>query len=173
MRCSHSSGQKTTGGGALISSIYLGCSSKKYFLSLLVKLMMGQKKKKQQEEVLLFLPFILAVLPKIIFCLSCWNWWWDDDMLLTWQLPFCISGILFFWLGFGGFSAFSLRFVKLFIISYEYHLNQLVSFSLFACLVNKSQETFLKIVYLLKKMSHGFHFYLDRRKHFMINEEET
>ena len=103
----------TTRGGALISSINLGCSSKKSFLSLLLKLMMR---------------------------------WYVVDMVVT---------ILHFWdfifrLGFGGFPNFSLRlsylaflhlvsflFVRLFI-SYEYHLNQLVSFSLFACLVNKS-----------------------------------
>ena len=42
MRFSHSLGKKktTTRGGALISSINLGCSSKKSFLSLLLKLMM-------------------------------------------------------------------------------------------------------------------------------------
>ena len=53
-----------------------------------------QQQQQQRDEVLLFLPSILAVLPKSHFCLSCWNWWWDD-MLLTWQLPFCISKILF------------------------------------------------------------------------------
>ena len=103
----------TTGWGAVISSINLGCSSKKSFLSLLLKLMMR---------------------------------WHVVDMVVT---------ILHIWdfifrLGFGGFPTFSLRlsylaflhlvsflFVRLFI-SYEYRLNQLVSFSLFACLVNKS-----------------------------------
>ena len=102
----------TTGGGALISSINPGCSSKKSFLSLLLKLLMR---------------------------------WYVVDMIVT---------ILHLWdfifrLEFGGFPYFILRlsnlafrhsvyflYVKLFI-SYEYHLNQLVSFSLFACLVIK------------------------------------
>ena len=115
MRCSHSLGKKNN---RRRCSYFFHQSwlffQKKSFLSLLLKLIMR---------------------------------WYVVDMTVT---------ILCFWdfifrLGFGVFPYFILRlsnlafrhsicflYVKLFI-SYKYHLNQLVSFSLFACLVIKPE----------------------------------
>mgnify|MGYP007088682521 CR=1 FL=1 len=73
--------EKTTGGGALISSIYLGCSSKKYFLSLLLKLMMDQKNNRRRCSYFFHLSWLFF--QKVFFVsfveiddemmISCWH----------------------------------------------------------------------------------------------------
>jgi len=80
MRCSHPLGRKNNRRRCSYFFHLSWLFFQKVFFVSLVEIDDGSKK--QQEEVLLFLPSILAVLPKGIFCLFCWNWWWDDDKLL-------------------------------------------------------------------------------------------